>query len=93
MEPLTNFHLDLSEKLQLFIDGRLKNDMVKFLMNYIQMVERGQEFVFASRSQDWNLHLESCEKLAVDYHSTNRQDKVHADDAILRCVAICVAGI
>lgn len=72
MEPLTNFHLDLSEKLQLFIDGRLKNDMVKFLMNYIQMVERGQEFVFASRSQDWQLHLESCEKLAVDYHSTNR---------------------
>ena len=30
------------------------------------------EFIYASRTQNLNLHLESCRKLAIDFHSTNR---------------------
>ena len=36
------------------------------------MYERSQEFVFASRTQNWKLHLESCQKLSVDFHATDR---------------------
>ena len=36
------------------------------------MYERSQEFVYASRTQNWSLHLDSCRKLAIDFHSTDR---------------------
>ena len=39
MEPLKKFHLHLSEKLQSFIDGRLGNDIVKFLINSVKWLK------------------------------------------------------
>ena len=39
MEPLKSFHLHLSEKFHSFMDGHLRNDMVKFLMSFIQLVD------------------------------------------------------
>ena len=33
------------------------------------MYQRSQEFVFASRTQNWKLHSASCQKLAVDFHA------------------------
>ena len=72
MEPLRNFQLDLSGKLQSFIDGHLKNDTVKFLMNHIQMVEKGRKSVLLHNLKIGNYFLEFCEKLTVDYHFTDR---------------------
>ena len=57
-------------KTQMFYEK--DNGLFKFIMNYINMVLRGMEFIYASRAQNWNLHLESCKKLAMDFHSTNR---------------------
>ena len=36
------------------------------------MFQRSQEFVYASRTQNWQLHLESCQKLSIDFHATDR---------------------
>ena len=49
----------------------MKN-MCKFLFNYMDMFQRSQEFVYASRTQNWQLHLESCQKLSIDFHATDR---------------------
>ena len=57
---------------RIFKDNLNERSMCKFLSNYIAMYERSQEFIYASRTQNWQLHLESCFKLSIDFHSTDR---------------------
>ena len=63
---------DIPDKLHFFRNKLLRRNLCKFIFNYIEMYERSQEFVFASRTQNWKLHLESCPKLAVDFHAIDR---------------------
>ena len=56
----------------IFKDKLRKRNMRKYILNYIEVYERSQEFVFTSRMQNWKLHLESCQKLTVDFHATDR---------------------
>ena len=64
---LEQLSVEMQNKFDSFVQARSDNPF-----NYIKMFERSQEFVFASRTQNWELHLQSCAKLAVDFHATNR---------------------
>ena len=69
---LEKFYFEIEDTFRIFKDNLNERSMCKFLSNYIAMYERSQEFIYASRTQNWQLHLESCFKLAIDFHSTDR---------------------
>ena len=55
-ERRLKFLNDIWSKLCIFNEKLLKTNLCKFIVNYIEMYQRSQEFVFASRSQNGKLH-------------------------------------
>lgn len=71
-QKLKMFYYEIENDIKEFNEKYANDDMSKFILNYMHMVERSQEFVYASRTENWQLHLQSSMKLAEDFHSTNR---------------------
>lgn len=44
-------------------------DMRKFLLNYMKQIQNLLNFIAATRSSDWNLHLAATEEMCVYFHA------------------------
>ena len=64
--------LDLEKKIKEFIDYHKHNCLLQFLIKYCNMVTRLFTFIEATRSRNWQLHLDALEDMLADFASMDR---------------------
>ena len=64
--------LDLELKIKEFIDFHKHNYLLQFLVKYCDMVTRLLTFIEATRSRNWQLHLDALEDMLPDFASMDR---------------------
>ena len=74
MESIRKYVTDikLEEKIEEFVQHNKDNRLLQFLVKYTQMVTRLFTFIEATRSRNWELHLNSLEDMIADFASMNR---------------------
>lgn len=64
--------LNLQSHIETFVEGLKGNSNARFAVQYMEMVLRGQMFLFASRNRDWLGHLQASEEICCDLFSQDR---------------------
>ena len=64
--------LHFESQVKAFVDSRMGNSKARFAVKYMDMIRRGQNYVFATRNRDWIGHLEASEDLCKDLFSQDR---------------------
>ena len=73
-EQLKKYMIDikLDEKISEFVRLNKNNRLLQFLVKYSQMVTRLFTFIEATRSRNWELHLDALEDMIGDFASMDR---------------------
>ena len=69
-EALKTLHL--AACIDKFIESREGNANARFAVKYMEMIKRGQTYIFASRNRDWLGHLAASDELCMDLFSQDR---------------------
>ena len=64
--------IKLEEKIDEFVRLNKSNRLLQFLVKYSQMVTRLFTFIEATRSRNWELHLDALEDMIADFASMDR---------------------
>ena len=64
--------IELQEKIDEFVTLNKSNRLLQFLVKYSQMVIRLFTFIEATRSRNWELHLDALEDMMADFASMDR---------------------
>ena len=64
--------IKLEEKITEFVQQNKNNRLLQYLFRYSQMVTRLFTFIEATRSRNWELHLDSLEDMIADFASMDR---------------------
>lgn len=63
---------DLENKVTAFVKAHQNNCLLQFFVKYCDMVTRLMTFIEATRSRNWQLHLDSLEDMIPDFASMDR---------------------